>query len=230
MKTVLASKEAAAKLMSPSANIITVPELSNVLAPLRTHIDMGVFFDADERLLVVEPSIYEILLQQLEGVRLIKGETVLKADYPNDIAYNCITIGKRLFCHKNSDPAILTYYRERNYELIYVKQGYIKCATAVLNNRAVITDDVGLERIFRKNGIDVLLISKGDVKLKGFDYGFFGGATGVDGNDLVINGALKYHINGDKIRAFVEQYGMSIRELVDTTIYDCGSIFFLTVL
>ena len=72
--------------------------------------------------------------------------------------------------------------------------------------------------------MDVLLIEKGDISLPPYDYGFFGGSTGMIGKDtLFVNGNLKTHSDADKIYAFLEKHSVKTVEC-EGNLVDMGSI------
>jgi hypothetical protein len=69
-----------------------------------------------------------------------------------------------------------------------VKQGYTKCSLVVVDEKSVITSDMGLAAALQRFEIDVLLISQGHVALPGLQYGFLGGASGRAGDEILFNG------------------------------------------
>ena len=74
-------------------------------------------------------------------------------------------------------------------------------------------------------GLDVLKIKKGDVKLQGMNYGFFGGATGKLSPDiLAINGQLRYNSDKDIIISFLRNHNVHIVELKSGQVEDIGGV------
>ena len=90
---------------------------------------------------------------------------------------------------------------------------------------AVITADGGIYKAARLHGFDALLIESGGVSLEGFPYGFFGGCCGkISENKLFVNGSIKNHPSGDKIRSFLEKQDVEIVEGANTPPADIGSL------
>ena len=219
--------------------LFQMPINPEVDARVADHTDLSMFVsDA----VYVAPCIYRSFLDQLGTLqdahlsleigfkclveRLVCGTQTLKKEYPFNIAFNAVSLKKHFF-HKLAftEPRILD---SLNCDRIEVKQGYTRCSTMVLNDDSVITEDVGLARSYKAYGYDVLVIEKGHVALPGYNYGFFGGSGGVIEDKLVLNGALKHHPNGDAIMSYVHQVGLSIIELHDDPLIDCGSILYLS--
>ena len=76
---------------------------------------------------------------------------------------------------------------------------------AIIDNIAIITADYPMYRILSINGIDVLLVSPGYIDLKGYSYGFMGGATGNLSEDVVLfSGNFDTHPDKNKIFNFVK--------------------------
>ena len=101
---------------------------------------------------------------------------------------------------------------------------------AILNPKtvcknAIITDDVSIASASEKNGLAVLLVSKGDVILPGREYGFIGGCCGLIAPDtMLFNGSLASHKDGEKIRTFLSSFGVRAEEAGDFQLTDIGSI------
>lgn len=115
---------------------------------------------------------------------------------------------------------------------IYVPQGYTKCNIVVVSDDRIITSDAGIERYVKKalkenglkeNKLRVLLVEPGQVELKGFNYGFLGGASGRVGDEIVFNGDITVHSDYGKIKEFIEEAGLGIKYF-DYPLTDIGSI------
>ena len=102
-------------------------------------------------------------------------------DYPNNVLLNCLFLGNRLYGKLSAnDETVLEYCNEHGIELVNVNQGYTRCSTLVVNDNAVITADLSIEKAMKQNGVEVLRISQGQIRLVGFDYGFIGGFVEVE--------------------------------------------------
>lgn len=106
-----------------------------------------------------------------------------------------------------------------------MRQGYAKCSAVPVTENAIITDDVAIASAAEKNGLEVLLVSKGDVLLPGREYGFIGGCCGLIAPDIMLfNGDLSSHGDADRIRAFLSSFGVSAEETGHFPLTDIGGI------
>ena len=146
--------------------------------------------------------------------------------YPNDCAFNCVSVGNNLICNtKNTQKEILEYAKCNCMNILHTNQGYTKCSVCKISENAIITEDTGIYRIAEDNGIDALLIDKGCVQLDGYEYGFFGGCTGlIEDNLLAVNGDINKHQNADKILNFCANHNVEIICLNNNKLYDIGTI------
>lgn len=142
--------------------------------------------------------------------------------YPENIIYNAACTGK-YFIHniKYTDPQLLK--EAENLEIISVQQGYTKCSTLIVDENHIITSDIGIyNSCYGK--LDILLITSGHIKLKNFDYGFIGGASGRIGDTIFFNGDLSGHPDHEKITAFIESCDLKIKYFTEYPLEDIGSI------
>lgn len=162
----------------------------------------------------------------VEKCNMIEGRSVLGKKYPFDIAYNCALVGNYLFCkEKYTDSAILDYCRKNGIKILDTRQGYAKCSVCVVSDNAIITADKNIYELAKINSIDALLIENKGIVLRGYNEGFFGGATGLLEKDLLaVNGNLELHRDYDRIKNFCLQYGVNILSLSKEPICDVGSI------
>jgi len=125
-----------------------------------------------------------------------------------------------------TDKVLLKEVNNKN--LITVKQGYTKCSTVVLSDKAFITSDITISNALSTLGCEVLLLPPGDITLPGLDYGFIGGTCGMlDFNTIVFYGNLDRYPHGATIKTFLEKHNITPIYLDDTPLIDRGSIFFL---
>ncbi len=156
----------------------------------------------------------------------VRFSSPLGESYPHDVRLNCAVSDTFFLCNKKSvDIALHDALTEEGKTPVYVNQGYTKCSVCFVTANAAITEDTGIYEALEGNGIDTLLISKGDIYLSDSHYGFFGGSTGkISENTLAVTGSLQYHKDGKKIRDFCRKHGISVKELTDGRIIDVGSI------
>jgi hypothetical protein len=206
---------------------ILTPLSAGLYEAVTNHPDMLVH-PVGDNILVVAPDVYEFFNSVLEPLkfRLIRGKSVLKSNYPENIAYNVARINNLAFHNiRYTDPVIRQYFEQHGVKMINVKQGYAKCSTCIVSDHAIITSDRGIARTADNYNIDVLLITPGHILLPGLNYGFIGGATGlVSKNLLVVAGMLNNHPNYIDIVEFCSKYNVSIRSLGKGQVIDIGSI------
>ena len=198
----------------------------SVAEPISTHSDISVCKISDNEI-IVSPDDFDYYENELPGVNIIKGDKIPLGAYPNDVVYNAACFSDTAI-HKFTltDKIALSVIEQKFQKRINVNQGYSKCSICGFESGAAVTDD---ESIFKKlidNGYDVLKISKGDVRLTGMNYGFFGGATGTIENYLVLNGSLSFHSDENLIKNFLKK-NANLIELSNNEIVDIGSIILL---
>lgn len=195
-------------------------------APVRGHIDMSVmsFGSGLYYLSKTQRRIGE-RIDSVGGKAVIADEN-LGYEYPLDVPFNCVIIGTDFICNsKTVSPQILGVAISRNLRIIDVKQGYTKCSLCPVRENAVITDDSGIEKVLLNNGYDVLKVSKGSVRLNGFDYGFIGGCSAMISRDILLFlGNFEIHSDKDRIKAFLQNYGITPQSLNGDDLTDIGSI------
>lgn len=156
---------------------------------------------------------------------IIKSNNDLGFNYPQNIKYNGVQIGK-YFVHNTdyTSPLLLSAVAEAGLILIKVKQGYTKCNIVYINENSIITSDIGISKVLEGYGIEVLLVSIGHVKLEGFPYGFLGGASGKIDSTIIFNGDLTKHPDYFKIIEFIENKNLKIKYFPEYELTDIGSI------
>lgn len=221
-----ADDETVKSLSELNLTIIPTTKLDCVYDAIASHADIQIHYLGKDTF-VCAPEVYDYYNNALpQGFTLIKGSKVLSATYPNDIAYNAAAVGNNLICNSRSTAIeILRVYSCKGRSILSVNQGYAKCSTCVVGANAIITADTGIAEIAKSNGIDVLEITQGHIELKGMDYGFIGGATGlIEKNVLAFNGEVSTHLDGEIIKNFCKKHNVEIKELKNGSMTDIGSI------
>ena len=146
----------------------------------------------------------------------------LGGNYPSDVLLNAAVVGDFVFANPKTVCPNVDFSGKT---LIPVRQGYTKCSVCPVAERAIITDDPGICRAALKNGFDVLLVEKGDVRLSGRDYGFIGGCCGlVSRTEMIFNGSLSSHRNAGEIVDFLERYSVGAVSCGAYPLTDVGGI------
>ena len=151
-------------------------------------------------------------------------------DYPANVRLNCLYLGGKLYGNlKAVDPAVLAYCRHHHIDAVHVNQGYTRCSALVLHDRAVITADKSIEKALQKNGVEVLLIAPGHIRLEGFDYGFIGGAGFAMDSNVYFFGNITKHPDYANIKAFCEKNQLILNILCgDLPLTDIGGVVLQT--
>ena len=188
-------------------NIILSKKIEEFTEPEQLHADMQALRIKDR-------------LFTLENCAKKAGER-----YPENVLLNCLFIGNTLCGRLDSvDDTVLDYCREENIKLVNVNQGYTKCSSLQVAENAVITADKGIANALKNNEVEVLLISPGNIELKGYDYGFIGGAGFYDNGKVYFFGNIKNHPDYDKIGQFCSCYNSNLETICqDMPLTDIGS-------
>ena len=220
-----AAAEAAAALQSLGVRVVSPTPHRSLPAEIGEHTDLLLCPFGGGRVFVAPGQ--EALHKALEenGISVSLSGPV-GGEYPGDVPLN-VAVGKSfaLGNFRFTDARLLNALSGSGIRLLRVKQGYTKCAVCPVTERAYVTDDPGVAAALRAVGADVLEIGKGDVYLSEKHYGFFGGAAGMVAPDLLaVNGSLRRHRDGARIRAFLEKHGVTPAELFDGQLRDVGGI------
>ena len=157
--------------------------------------------------------------------------TFPRTNLPEDCRLNAADIGDYIICNKKAvDQEIIEYAADKEKTIIDVAQGYSNCSVAVIDRNTFITDDPSIyHKIFRISDIKALLVSKGSVKLKGLNYGFIGGCTGLIGpRHLLFNGDIEKHKDHRYIIDFLRENDIMFTDIKDKELTDIGGIIPVT--
>ncbi len=140
--------------------------------------------------------------------------------YPEDICLNLLPINGSLFGRLDrAAPELIAAYPHR----IHVNQGYTRCSVLKLSEQAAITADKGLAAALSENGINVLCIQPGHIRLKGYNYGFIGGASFLSPDGTVcFFGNFHNHPDASSIEAFAADHRIRLRSLGNEKLTDYG--------
>lgn len=205
--------------------ILTIKS-SNLDDKINYHTDM-LLLNFTKGQIVTDKSQKENFVKFLTiGYRCRELNSQIKSPYPQDSLLNAVILGDKLICNtKIIEKSILEYAQTNNKKIISVNQGYTKCSACIISDNALITDDESIYSACEASGIDTLFISKGSVKLNGFDYGFIGGCTGmIDRNKVLFNGDINYHSDCNKIIDFLKKYSVEPVCIENQPLFDIGGI------
>lgn len=205
--------------------VLITEACDDILPSLRCHADM-LFSNLGNGKFLIEKS-QSILSDKLNKINFLTeyNYVELGKTYPDDIALNACIIGNKVICGKKGVHTAI----KKNRDLIEVNQGYAKCSVCVVDENSLITDDESIYDACISNGMDVLLIRKGSVILKGFGYGFIGGCCGKIADDTIaFCGDLDTHDDADRIKSFLRERGVYTVSLGTGHLTDIGSLIPVT--
>ena len=203
--------------------------LPQLISYERYHADMQCLIFDDHAFVLREcTSLAETLS---EYYHVVLTEEDIGGKYPDNVRLNAAVVGNTIVANlKALDKKVLTYAEKAGYQLIHVNQGYAKCSMAVVSDRAVITADSGIYNSLKETNIDILKIRQVRVKLSGAEYGFIGGASGLDINNvkrtLYFAGCIERHPDYADIKAFCDQHQTEIVSLTENDLTDIGGMIF----
>ena len=187
---------------------------------------------ADMQILPINNEIFLLnectyLKEKLKNKTLLFCSKKAGKSYPKNILLNCLLLNNTLYGKLSAiDDFLLDYCNEHGIKTVNVNQGYARCSVLVVNENAVITSDLSLKKALEEDGVEVLLISSGNIILDGFDYGFIGGASGkLNNNTIIFFGNVAKHPDFNKIKRFCEKYNSQIEILCkEKSLTDIGGI------
>lgn len=150
----------------------------------------------------------------------------ISSPYPGEAALNVKRLDNCIVCNtKYVGKTIQVYAAANDLNLYHCNQGYVGCSSVLISSNAAMTDDESVYDTFRRIGLDCLMLSKGQIKLSGYSYGFIGGCCGfIDKNLIAFNGKLSAHNDAGKIKNFLRKYNVNYVELTDKPLTDIGGI------
>lgn len=167
------------------------------------------------------------------GYNVISCGNNISGKYPLNICLNAKIVGDNLIGNiRHLDNSLVEYCtKSLGLNLINVNQGYAACSIAKVNDKSVITSDESICRALTKQGIDVLKITPGNIKLSGAtrnEYGFIGGASGlIDSETLLFFGNITDHPDYCAISKFCSDRNVNIKYITDIPLTDIGGFCLL---
>ena len=180
----------------------------NIDNNISNHADINIHHLGNNKFLTDSTQNSPIQILKKIHADVIESKEAVSGEYPFDCRLNFARIGDKLIGKAEiCDQLLKEYCNANQIELINVHQGYSKCSVCIVNERSIITDDQAIKKAADAAGIDCLIVSKGDIRLNGYRYGFIGGAsTLIDKNKLLFFGNLKAHTDYQDIIRFCQKY------------------------
>ena len=225
------SEKCERSLLKRGFRVIKMPRSEKLSSPIASHPDMLLF--CDNQTIITSAEYCEAFPYIFSDIREFSGASLLFADeayeprYPKDAIFNALRIGEYIFFKEDTVSKAIKEYSEKNgLTAIAVNQGYPACTVLAFGSNAI-TADMGMARALAGVGINVTMISNGDISLPPYDYGFIGGASGVLGNTVYFIGDPMLHRDGKKIVNAITEAGYKIEALSDEPLADFGRIIFV---
>ncbi|MBN1522257.1 MAG: hypothetical protein JW928_06960 [Candidatus Aureabacteria bacterium] len=176
------------------------------------------------------PCLKEPILEKIRSfhIKTIRGTSFLKKIYPADVPYNSLIIENQLLLHnlRSTDDSIKNYVRHHQWRFLDVPQGYTRCSVVPVDKRSFITDDDSISRSLKSAGYRVCQITKGFVRLKGYPYGFIGGASACLDDKVFFFGDIRNHPGYASVRDFIKERGKKVVSIGSCELEDFGGIHF----
>ena len=196
-----------------------LPDAAALDPKLAGHADLIVFRAGTRIFAAAEavPCIVSFLTNRGYAVEPVSG---LGKTYPRDVPL-CICATGRYTIY-NEATACIPAVAAAGGIPVRVRQGYARCAAAIVDDHSIITADASVSRASKIAGMDVLDIAPGHVTLDGYDTGFIGGASFLYKDTVYFTGTLDKHPDRERIVAFIAEHGKSPVFLTDRPIFDIG--------
>ena len=213
--------------------VIKLPPCSSLPEAISSHPDSLIFRLGDTFVTTCDYAeeaayVFSDIREFSQNSRLSFIDVPLGKSYPADARLNAISIGNHLIANtKTVAKEILEISEKLGFSLQNVNQGYPNCSILKLNDKNIITADAGIAKNLEAIGINVLLIEPGHISLPPYEYGFIGGASGVDRDKVFFLGDIMTHPDEKRITEFIENLGMKVVSLSNEPLTDLGGLMFL---
>jgi len=194
---------------------ILLPPCDRLDRPVASHPDM--LCAAVNGHLLIERQYHEERRSLFKGLSVELTEETFEKKYPRDILLNALNVNGTVYGHEKVSEKIK---RSAN-RFVRIKQGYARCSTLLIGN-AALTADTTIAKALTADGMDVMKITPGHIRLEGYDYGFIGGASAVVGNEVLFFGNIERHPDHAAIVAFITSHGYTPVSLSGDELYDYG--------
>lgn len=218
------ASEAIQKLNNMGIETLVCPRNACLPEPVQSHADLQYLHLKENLILSCKEHLFTG--ESDENLKIIPIKGSLGNSYPCDVPLNCAIIGNKMICNANLiAPEILEFADTNSIRVIHVNQGYAKCSICIIDENSIITDDKSVFAAAQNFLNDVLFISKGSIRLKGYNYGFIGGCCGkIAKNKIAFNGRIESHADYKEIIDFLSAHNVEPVELYNNILTDIGGI------
>ncbi len=204
-------------------NVISVPSWNKLPPTIASHPDI-LFYRLPEGKVLIGREYYCLNKPFFDdiGADFITCGKTPSGEYPHDILLDALGVKDTLYGKEGfvSNELIRSFSK-----FVPVKQGYARCSVAMLSDSCAVTADRGISAALKKDGISVLDIRPGNIRLDGYDTGFIGGAGGRLKDGLYcFFGSLTSHPDGEAIIQFASEHKIKAVSLSDEPLSDNGGL------
>lgn len=210
-------------------NINSFPSFESKIlkGAVKTHPDMSLF-KYDEETLIASQESFDYYNEIFEGtkINIINADEDPHEKYPSDVKFNALRVGDHLICKKDVCAKSIIKRFDDN-KIIYSSQGYVKCSIIDVGSEYFVSDDKYLYEIIKSLGKKCILLDKGFVKIKDYDYGFIGGASGYARDKIFLTGKIINEANRIRLEEFAREINKELIYLTEYDIFDIGTLMIM---
>lgn len=185
-------------------------------------------FKYDEETLIASHESFEYYSEIFKATKInvINANEDPLEKYPGDVKFNALRVGEHLICKKDAcADDIMNRFDEA--KIINSSQGYVKCSVIDIGSEYFVMDDKYLQKIINGLGHKSILLEKGLVKIKDYDYGFIGGASGYASDKIFLTGLIKDEANRISLEEFAREINKELIYLTEYDIFDVGTLMIM---
>lgn len=194
---------------------------------VKSHPDMSLF-KYDEETLIASRESFDYYNEIFKGtkINIINANEDPHEKYPSDVKFNALRAGEHLVCKKDvCAKSIIKRFDEG--KIINSSQGYVKCSVIDVGSEYFASDDKYLYEIIKSLGKKCILLDKGFVKIKDYDYGFIGGASGYARDKIFLTGKIISEANRIRLEEFAREINKELIYLTEYDIFDIGTLMIM---
>lgn len=194
---------------------------------VKTHPDMSLF-KYDEDTLIASRESFDYYNEIFKGtkINIINANEDPHEKYPSDVKFNALRVGEHLICKRDvCAKSIIKRFDEA--KIINSSQGYVKCSVIDVGNEYFASDDKYLYEIIKSFGKKCILLDKGFVKIKDYNYGFIGGASGYARDKIFLTGKIINEANRIRLEEFSREINKELIYLTEYDIFDIGTLMIM---
>lgn len=210
-------------------NINSFPSFESKIlkGTVKTHPDMSLF-KYDEETLIGSQESFDYYNEIFKGtkIKIINADEDPYEKYPSDVKFNALRVGEHLICKKEVCAKSIIKRFDVN-KIINSSQGYVKCSVIDVGSEYFASDDKYLYEIIKFLGKKCILLDKGFVKIKDYDYGFIGGASGYARDKIFLTGKIISEANRIRLEEFAREINKELIYLTEYDIFDVGTLMIM---